>query len=188
MPRVLRRVTTTAFDLVTTDEAKAHLRVEGTDEDTLIGTLVGAAADSLNWLGRSLSETSWEVDLDGFASEIPLPRPPLIAVSAVTYRDAAGATQTLSTSVYEIVKPDGGIGFARCKPGQTWPATDGKPACVTLAFTAGYGSPYALPPSLRAAILLIVADLFENRGGKTVSNLTVNPTVAALLDPLRVWL
>lgn len=188
MNRVLRRVSTIAFDLVTLAEAKAHLRFEEADEDTLISALILSAVDSLSWLGRSLSVTQWELDLDGFATEIPLPRPPLVSLASITYRDQSGATQTLSASIYEVVAPEGGPAFVRRKPGQQWPQTDAYPASVTLAFSAGYGSANPLPASLRAAILLLVGDLFENRGGKTVTNLQTNPTVAALLDPLRVWL
>jgi uncharacterized phage protein (predicted DNA packaging) len=42
-------------------------------------------------------------------------------------------------------------------------------------------------PMAKAAVLLIVGDLYENREGSSEVQLKENPTVDRLLWPLRVW-
>ena len=49
------------------------------------------------------------------------------------------------------------------------------------------GGPVAVPASIRAALLLIIGDLYENREGQITGTIrTDNPAVMRLLTPHRV--
>ena len=49
--------------------------------------------------------------------------------------------------------------------GSSWPSTSTRPDAVTVSYTAGYGSSADdVPARAKAAIKLILADLFEHRG------------------------
>lgn len=64
---------------VSLDEAKLHLRVDLTDEDTLIDTLIAAAReDCEKFQNRAYISQTWELWLDAFPSRnyIELPLPP----------------------------------------------------------------------------------------------------------------
>jgi uncharacterized phiE125 gp8 family phage protein len=89
---------------VTLDQARAHARSDAAD-DHLVDLLIVAATASLDGpsgeLGRALMAQTWRQSLDGFpgtADPIELRLPPTIAVDTITYRDPAGAWQTLAGS------------------------------------------------------------------------------------------
>lgn len=189
----LRRVVAPASAPVTLAEAKAHLRVTASTEDTLIGALVEAATQHLDgWqgiLGRALVQQSWELTLDAFPADeeaIRIPLPPVSSVVSVTYLDAAGAQQTMPPGDYVVdtLSPDAWITLAA---GETWPDTLDRINAVTVRFVTGYGAAADVPAPIRAAILLIIGDLYANREGQSDRAITVNPTVDNLLRPYRVF-
>lgn len=128
--------------------------------------------------------------------EIPLS--PLIAVVEIEYRNTDGALTPYTTfDAYGV----GGVGVGRLKPqfNTYWPQMKEAPDALRVRFTAGYGiangdSPAgqteAVPSAIKAAILLMVGDLYANRvttiEGRFVP-LPMSTTVEALLRPYRVW-
>lgn len=95
-------------------------------------------------------------------SSIRLPKSPVQNVTAVTYIDDAGVTQTLAASKY-LVDVTGEP--ARIAPayGEIWPVTRQQMGAVNITFVAGYGASDNVPASLKAAIKLLVAHWHENR-------------------------
>lgn len=192
MPLTLTRTVAPTVEPVTRAEAKAHLRVDVTDEDTLIDTLITTAREHAEALTeRQFITATYTLKLDAFNGLygcIELPRPLLIGVSSITYSDSDDATQTLSSSLYQV---DSSSEPARIIPayGETWPDTRPKMNAVTITFTAGYGATAAsVPTPLKQAILLLVAHWFENREPVNIGNI-VSPipfTVSALLGPFRI--
>ena len=88
---------------VTTAEAKLYMRVDHADEDAKIDTMVSAARQYIERVTRrALVNTTFELKLDAFPTEIRPPRSPLSSVSSITYVDTDGATQPLSASVYSV--------------------------------------------------------------------------------------
>lgn len=67
-------------------------------------------------------------------------------------------------------------------------ATDRVENFINQQIPGAYDSPVSTPASIKAAVLLMVGDMFENReaGGEKTYN--INPTVKALLYPYRVEL
>jgi uncharacterized phiE125 gp8 family phage protein len=176
---------------ITLDEAKAHLRVSGADSDTLISLYIRAARQGLDgrtgWLDRSLNTQTWELRLDRFpVGPVLLPYPPVQGVVGITYLDPDGGTVLLPIDQYSV---DIGSEPARVWAGSGgWPATDASLASVMIQYMAGYGDEAEdVPWSIRAALLLMIGDMYEHREANVERPLTNNPAVKSLLDPFRVW-
>lgn len=151
-----------AAEPLTLAEAKAHLRVDGTDEDTLITALIVAAREQAEaFLRRALITQTWRLDADRFAAMMALAYPPIVSVSSVTYTDIDGNSQTVATSVYEL---DAAEAIVRLKYNQTWPSARDHPDAVKITYVAGYGAAGSnVPASIRQGMLMLIGHMFENR-------------------------
>lgn len=185
-------VTPPAVEPVLLGEAKLHLRIDTDDEDGLIiGYLHAAALYCEQIQGRAYITRTLRLELDSFpggSGVILLPRPPTGAIVSVEYDDEDGAGQTLDAADYEA---DLNSEPARLRPaeGLTWPATASTFAAARITYTAGYGpDPTDIPEDLRAAVKLVLGDLYENRES-VVLGLNANTTqaVEALLWPTRFY-
>lgn len=169
-------------------EAKAHLRVDHTDDNTLITALINAATDHLDgWsgvLGRALVTQTWRQDFGSFTGKLRLPLKPVASVSGVTYYDTDNAQQTLATSVYELLTDDAGP-YLALKVDQTWPGTESRAAAVSVTFVAGVAAA-DVPAAIKAAMLLMIGHLYENREAVAEGSFAVMPmAVDALIAPYR---
>ena len=190
----LKLITAPATEPVSTSEAKSHLRVDTTADDTLIGTLITAARQHVeNHLRRALITQTWELVMDAFPAGdvIRLPRPPLVSVTSIKYTDVAGSESTFSSAAY-VVDTDSTKGRVVLKSGESWPSdTLAAANGVRVRYVAGYGSAAAVPNPIRQAILLLIGTLYENREsvlvaqGVTVAQLPFG--VEALLMPYRIF-
>jgi uncharacterized phiE125 gp8 family phage protein len=167
----VRLITPPAAEPITLVEAKAHLRVDHSDDDTLIAALIEASRGYCEqWTARAFVTQTWELVLDDFPDEIMIPMPPLQSITSVIYDDSAGIATTLSVLEYDVDNVS--------QPGWIVPAVGGWPTAVweginsvRIRFVAGYNpgtdSPIDLaaniPQSIKAAILLHVGQLYENR-------------------------
>ncbi|MGH6872644.1 MAG: head-tail connector protein [Rhizomicrobium sp.] len=179
-----------ALEPVTLDEAKAHLKVDASDDDALIATLIAAARAKAEWhTGRAFVTQGWTLWLDRWpcadgvrlAAEIPLP--PLQAVARIAAYGCDDGETVLDPSAYQV---DGASGPARValKTGAAMPADPRRLNAVAIDFTAGYGGDGTdVPAGVRAAILEIVAALYANRGD-SAGELPL--AALALLAPYRV--
>jgi len=166
----LSLVTAPDSDPVSVAEAKRQVRRElsFTDDDKYLKGLIAAARDTVESdTGRQLLTATYQLRLDTWPCEaIDLPKPPLVSVSSITYLDTAGATQTLATSVYVVSAPTGPTadrGRIALAYGQAWPTLRGQMNAITVAFTAGYGDATAVPPALKAAMLLLIGHWYQHR-------------------------
>lgn len=151
---------------VTTAEAKVHLRVDVSDDDTLIAALIVAARQSLEEInGRSLYTTTWKLILDSWPARpyIALPRPPLASVTSVSYVDSDGATMVWDAANYvvETLRTPGRIHLAE---DVDWPSASLRAASpITITYVAGWPTTGAIPQRYKQAILLLVGHWYENR-------------------------
>lgn len=183
-------VTAPADVVVTTAEAKAEARIDHTDDDTRVARLVSAATAMFDgWsgvLGRCLVNQTWQAAwIDWPAgSWLRLPFPDVSSVT-LTYYDTAGTEQTVSSGDYAIVETKTGS-WLRLSDSFTSPALESdRAAPVVVQMVAGYGAAGSdVPESIRAAILMTVADWFD---GETAQGLS--PAALALVAPhRRQWL
>jgi uncharacterized phiE125 gp8 family phage protein len=178
---------------VTLAEAKAQCRVDHSDEDALLTSLIAAAVAHLDGyggvLGRAILTQTWRQDFDGFAGvgdlRLRLPMP-AASVASVTYVDAEGQTQTLASGLYAL-RRDAVGSFVEPAYGEGWPATRSQTASVSVTFTAGYGGAADVPQPIKQAILLLVGHWYANREAVTSDPATPLPLgVEALIAPRRV--
>ena len=204
----LQLITAPVAEPLTLAEVKAHLRVDHNDEDDLILIYMLAAREWMEgpsgYLGRALAEQTWELTIDGFPSdnsEIKIPLPPLRNIESVKYDDSAGVEQTLDPTLY-FVDTANEPGWLVTLDGVPWPTTMAGVNTVRIRFLAGYQSTANSPPDspsdiaanipfpIRAAMLLIIGTLYENREQIVVGTIAAKLPFAAetLLQGYRVQL
>lgn len=160
--------TAPAVEPVTLAEAKAHCKVDISDDDAYISSLITMSRQYVEQiLDISLISQTLEARYDTFPLwEIVLPRPPM-ATGTVTviYRDEGGTNRTI-TSAASAFQVDNLVTPGRIYPlyNGVWPATRGDENSVTVRWPAGYGaSGAAVPATIKHLILLQVAHLYEMR-------------------------
>jgi len=174
---------------VTVAEAKAHLRVDTSDEDTLIGGLVASATSHLDgWsgvLGRAIVTQTWRQDFNDFSARMRLPLFPVASITSVVYLDANGASQTVSGADYALLVDDRGA-FVRFIEDFNPPIVYDDGPAVSVTYVAGLAVA-DVPPAIKHAILLLVGHWFANRETVVTGTIaTAMPmAVDALLAPLR---
>lgn len=172
-------------------EAKAHLRVDAADDDTLISAMLGAATQMAEQAtGRALMPQTWLLSLDGFADVLELTRVPVASVTSVVYDDASGTPQTLANSNYTLSNADDfGIARLTCAYSKSWPATRAQVNAVRVTYVAGYADAASVPESIKSWIKLAIGSMFENRQSEVIERGAVLSLGFAdrLLDRYKVW-
>lgn len=129
-------------EVITLDEAKAHMVVEHTDDDSLIRSLIQMSVDHAESItNRRFLTQTWIAYLEDFpdADEIILPYGQLQSVTSVQYRDDDGDWQTMDTDEYVVdtVREPGRVVLA---DGEIWPTDTLYPGMsVKVTFVCGYG-------------------------------------------------
>lgn len=174
-------------------EAKEHLCVDYSDDDNLIGLYLNAAVAHLDGdegiLGRALVTQTWDQTIDDFphGDDLALMLAPVQSVTSITYRDMDGNTQTFPAESY-MLRNRHGLTWIHLKDDYTWPETDDEPDAVTVRFVAGYGDATAVPAALKAAMLLHIGHMYENRESVVIGQSVTGLPMAydALVAPYRV--
>lgn len=192
--RSLTRTTAPAVEPVTLTEAKAHCRVDTSDDDTYIGTLITAARQWVEeYLDRTLVHTQWTVRMDSFPYEIELPRPPVATAGTttavtLTYTLGDDSTATLSTSSYRVDRDSTPAVVRQLRSG-TWPANLDDYNAVTVTYWAGYGATGAsVPAAIRHAMLMLISHWYETRGASVATGAVPQDVpfgVTSLLDSMK---
>ena len=204
----LQIVTPPASEPVSLSEAKQHLRVDGDDDDLLIGSLITAARQAAETqTGRQLITARWKLVLDAFPGPslmqsapvasfslpghaILLAKCPVQSVVSIEYLDMNGTTQVMPASDYVL---DAACEPARLTPvfGKTWPLTLPQMGAVSVTFDAGYGTASAVPEGLKSWIKLRLGSLYGHREEMSVlsrGRIDPLPFVDGLLDGFKVSL
>ena len=162
-------------------EAKRHSRIA--DDDPYVADVesyITAARQHVEqYLNASIvSQTRTHV-LDGFpVGSITLPNGPVTGVTSIAYTDTDGNAATVAAHVrsFDTISP---------VYGAAWPTARQQIGAVTITYTAGMmtGSPLVLADKdIRAGILLVFGDLWDNREAQIIGVSTViNPTLERLL-------
>lgn len=168
---------------------KEFLRIDGGDEDGVLGTFIASARSHVEDVcGIRLAAQTVELQADEWSDLMALPIGPVTAVTAIAYDDRDGVAQALDAAVYELA----GVGLAtgiRTKVGQSWPngvRRAGRAIRVTLQ--VGYAE---LPEAVEIAMLLMCGDLYKNREtgvvGTVSSEIKSSMRVDALLSNYRMF-
>jgi uncharacterized phiE125 gp8 family phage protein len=186
MPAIL--LTPPAVEPWTVAEAKDFLRVEHSDDDTIIAALIAAARGHVEALTRrALLTQSWRFVLDAWPANgrIVLRMGPLRSVIAARVYDIANHASSIDLESF-VVEPAADVIASPC-----WalPVPGRLTAGIELDLQFGYGASAAdVPDPLRHAVRMLVAHWYENRGlaavGSSVAALPAG--IEALVAPYRV--
>lgn len=202
-------VSVSASEQITVAEAADHLRIdpEGSPaeypEQAWLEFAIIAARELCEGLsGLALVPQIVDVAMDSFPMDwnytmygngIRVPVSPLRGVLAVTYPDGSGGQTVIETDQYTVND------FERPPViypayGTSWPTQTAYPGQNKVRVSAGYDLPgdspleYPLPKSIRAAMLLAIGHLYENREQVTSAPgpVEIPMGVIALLERFRV--
>lgn len=204
--RVVTPPTAEQFDV---PEAKRHLRINHAFDDAWIDSFIPVAREMCEqYLAIAIAPQTLEFWADSFASSryhhpaagefdfssvgengVLLPMGPITDIVSVRYYDGSGMLQTMSSSDYfldDVAQP-GAIYPAAMGD---WPETLQIQSAMRVRFDAGYDLPDAtlpanpMPESIKAAMLLTLGHLHENREDTTTLKLAKIPSGAqTLMDP-----
>lgn len=173
---------TDATRVVSLPDMKDQLAVDGTDLDTYIGDLIDAAtvycekATGLKFLTAACIDT-----LESFPAVIRPTFSPLSSVTSIQYVDTAGATQTWSSSEYDV-DTDPTPGRIQPAYNESYPSIRGQMQAITVTYVAGYGTSASdVPENLRQAVKILVTEWFYRRGEVTEGNLPAIPRAVDIL-------
>jgi uncharacterized phiE125 gp8 family phage protein len=185
---------------ITLTEAKAHLRVSHSNDDTVIEACLKAAARAVeNFTQRALVPRTLRLTLDSFPDygyPILLPFSPVRSIDHIKHYDADGALTTWSSTEF-FLDNDAEPARVLHLGEYAWPTSmyAGRLGAVQIQYQAGYepgmDSPtdYGenIPDDLKAAVKLILGDLFEHREDTVIGNPASLPRGAeALMWPYRI--
>lgn len=172
-------------------DCKEHSHIDGNEDNAVLERMIEAATELVQTeTRRQLIHATFDWYLDEFPSGDTLrpPHSPLSSVSAITYTDSDGVEQTWASSGYDVdtASEPGRIVLAY---GESWPDNRTGTNSIKVTHVAGYGAASTdVPSRIRSLLLLIVADLYENREASQLTTFAFkpNPTTRALLDSFRV--
>ena len=186
----LTLVTASTTTPVSLAEAKAHLYVTASDDDTMIAAMVTAARIQCEKIAdRAFVTQTWYAYFDEFPEyHMRITKSPMTSVTAITYYDADGALQTLSASDYQVdsVSEPARIALA---PTASWPATEAaRLNAVRVEFVAGVAVA-DVPKSYKQAIMMAAAHFYANREAVLTGGISkeIELALGFLLWPDRIY-
>ena len=168
-----------------------------TAEDSLLAALITAAREHVEDVtGRKLLTQTWDYSLDawprGDCIKLPFGNLQNAAGTApvVTWKDDDGAVTALTVDTDYLVETNGeGPGRIVLPYGVTWPSGTLYPSNpINIRFVCGWTAAALIPSKIVAAVKMIAADLYEQRGEPVVGQTVVeNKVVDRLLASARLW-
>ncbi|MEM6415004.1 MAG: head-tail connector protein [Pseudomonadota bacterium] len=174
----LVQITPPSEEPVTLTALKAHLRVTGSSEDTLISGLGIAARRTLEArYALGMVSQDWRVTADiPVASDIQLPLSPVAAVTSVSITHN-GTTTVLGTADYDV--EIGHMGSIRLK-------STVSAETISIEFIVGWTDASSVPEDIKLAIKMLVAHYFEHREAVDSETFHAGPeSIAALMAPYK---
>jgi len=173
----LKRLTTPSVDVVSLAEARDHLRVSHSLDDSLIDRLIDTARaviEGPTGAGIPLLWSRWQLTLDHLPRCIDIDLCPVASVDQITINgdvlDPTAYTADLDSTPARI---------------DTSHTTGHKLGSVKVEFTAGY---VTVPADLAHAILMLVAHYYEHREAASAIELKDVPfAVNAILSRYRAY-
>lgn len=169
-------ITAPAAEPLSLADAKAELKIDFTDDDTLITAKIKEArAWAETYTRRALITRIVEYGLDEFpdgSSPLILPLGKATKIEHIKYRDENGVLQTLTgptsttpgTDYTEDLTDDRGAVIEPIYE-DFWPATRKMLNAVIIRFSAGYGPAATdIPPDILTGVRARLSDIYEVRG------------------------
>lgn len=186
-PNLVLGATVEPVDL---DQAKLHLRVDFSADDSLIQSLITTARQAAElYSERIFNDQTWDLFFDFlgnvrqtpwwdgvqegsvnafFPQQITIPKPPLQSIIEITSFDDDDVETVFDVSNYQVSTYKGdnpNQGRVTLRRDASWPTGTRNADALKVKFLAGYG-PLAndVPKQIRTAILEEIAFRYNNRG------------------------
>lgn len=166
-----------------------------TAQDDLLTDIIQAARELVeDWTRRGLLTQTWYYYLDAFPADKDFIRVPFgnLQNSAgvepvITYKDTDGDSTTMTVTTDYLVETNGeGCGRIVLPYGVSWPTDILYPSNpIRVEFTCGWTAAASVPRKIKTAILMLIADLWANRGD--TEGIEENKAVRRLLASSRLW-
>lgn len=206
-------VTAPALEPVTVTELKTALRIDSTDDDTLLGYLITAARTNAEiYTRRAFITQTWKMFMDSFSgypldsqwwsgvrygpitdigagNYIDIPLPPLQSITHLKTYDDADAATTFASSSYYVSTYSGimaRVGTITLRDSAVWPTYERNKDGIEIQFVAGYGDAASdVPQQIRIAIQEEASFLYQNRS--SCDGDALNSGIAKqMLKPFRI--
>ena len=206
----LKLKTPPPLEPVTLVEVKGLLRIDDSDDDSLISSMITAIRQRAEeWTRRSFLTQTWTLWLDEFpfrpgntlnklnGGVIIIPRPPMQSVAFIKTYDSDNSTVTFDTSDY-FVDTASSPGRVALNDNSSWPTLLRKFSAVEVEFIAGYGSNASdVPEGIKQGMLQWIKLLFANKsklyesdestlGLLEMNQIPIPPLVMMLWEPYRL--
>lgn len=196
----LKLIAPPSGEILTLAEAKSFMRVDHSDDDALIGSLIKAARLRIEGPGGKLNAVfltqTWDLILDSFPShEIMLPLHPVQGIDEIAYFDEDGVETIQDPASYyldEVSRPQYVIPMSDV----TWPSVLDAANAVRVRFTAGFpwgsgdGIADNVPETVKVAAMQLLVHWYDRRDLATEASSLLEPSefVWSLLQPYKMFL
>ncbi len=154
-----------AVEPVSLAEMKTYLRLDTSDEDAVVASLIVAARHTLELATRrAFVAQTWRVRLDRWPEgrAVPLPFAPVMSIVSVRVTPSGGSPATIAPGSYRL---DTAHEPPRLIVDDSAPEAGGQGESVEIDASFGFGpAPADVPAPLRLAIQRLAARWFERRG------------------------
>lgn len=198
-----------ATALISTSDMKSFLRVDTSDDDTIIAGFVSSATESIaQYLRRSINTQTLRLTMDNFgldysldnsisegvhelpkyfgygnADAIDLPFPVIASITSITTYSRNNTSSVLSSAAYTLDT----AGRIYLNDGYNWPVDLRDENAVVIQYVAGWGYT-AVPLPIKDAIKFYAASMYDCRRMCEMSQ-EVQDMIGPwrILDPMGLW-
>jgi uncharacterized phiE125 gp8 family phage protein len=175
----LKRTSSPALEPITLQQAKDHLKVSSTGEDSVITFEITAARRFIEReMGVQMISCGYEGYLDKFpdVDYIEFPIKPMTGVIEVLYF-STNILDSASCIFDEVHNPP----RLYLAPGYSWPSTEKRVNAVKITFNAGYNAAADVPETWVEAVKMALTHFHEHRGDEGL--VTLPKPIRDLINP-----
>jgi hypothetical protein len=180
-----KRTVAPTSDVVSLAEVKSWMKVDITDDDELIQSLIVAAQEAAElYLRKALITQTWTLTIDlganslnnslgdgiydlpvtalygDMPNEIDLPYKPIQSITSVVTYNTSNESATYASTNYFV---DTASGRLILNDTAVWPSSLRNRVSAVVTYVAGYTNASSIPQSIRTAIMMHIQRMYDER-------------------------